>query len=226
MARTATLVWLLVVAPVYAETRGMQITPDGKRVLVNKDVGDERWSITRNDDGTVTGNVFRRGGGEPAFVYCRPLAMPDAYECFGADACRSTTCDGDYASIGTVTLPPGFFARPLPIRMTVDARVPVQAFLLRVRYPTSKGSFQGSGEDVACTTEARGIFTRNDDDQGSLMLSVADATELAFPIDITCLFGAEQGIAMEDLDVVVQEVVSNNGSADPSFVTVDVAVEP
>ena len=74
-----------------AQTRGVQFTPDGKRVLVNKDVGSERWAITRNENGTVTGNVFRSDGGPPAFVFCAPTGAPDAYACFGADACTDAS---------------------------------------------------------------------------------------------------------------------------------------
>ena len=33
---------------VVAQSRGVQFTPDGKRTLVNKDVGSERWAITLN----------------------------------------------------------------------------------------------------------------------------------------------------------------------------------
>src|SRR5262245_1237489 len=53
---------------------GVQISPDGKRVLISKDVGDERWAITLNDDNTVTGNVFPQDGGPPQFVWCEPAA--------------------------------------------------------------------------------------------------------------------------------------------------------
>ena len=42
-----------------ARESGLQITPDERCTLVSKDVGTERWAITRNaDDGSVTGNVF------------------------------------------------------------------------------------------------------------------------------------------------------------------------
>lgn len=74
-----------------AQTRGVQFTPDGKRVLVNKDVGSERWAITKNENGTITGNVFRSDGGPPAFVFCSPTGAPDSYECFGADACTDSS---------------------------------------------------------------------------------------------------------------------------------------
>ena len=73
-----------------AEGRGVQFTPDGKRVLVNKDVGTERWAITLNENGSATGNVFRSDGGPPAFIFCAPLAAANTYECFGADACTDS----------------------------------------------------------------------------------------------------------------------------------------
>lgn len=74
-------------SPAASQTRGVQFTPDGKRVLVNKDVGGERWAITLNEDRTATGNVFRTDGSDPAFVFCAPLDRPNGFACFGADAC-------------------------------------------------------------------------------------------------------------------------------------------
>lgn len=50
---------------------GLQITRDGARVLISKDLAGERWAITRDlTDGTVTGNVFYPDGRDPAFVFC------------------------------------------------------------------------------------------------------------------------------------------------------------
>lgn len=50
---------------------GLQITRDGARVLISKDLAGERWAITRDvTSGTVTGNVFYPDGREPAFVFC------------------------------------------------------------------------------------------------------------------------------------------------------------
>ena len=117
---------------------GVQVTPDTNRVLVSKDVGNERWAITRNDDGTVTGNVFPRDGGPPSFVWCESLDddgfggfgdfwddfIDDLigddddddgndqlrYACSGADACPSSPCDDDqWSFIADVTLPRSFF---------------------------------------------------------------------------------------------------------------------
>lgn len=117
---------------------GVQVTPDTNRVLVSKDVGDERWAITRNDDGTVTGNVFRSDGGDPSFVWCEQTGGDDddffddfldflddligddddddgnddelQYRCFGADRCENTPCTTDeWSFIADVSLPESFF---------------------------------------------------------------------------------------------------------------------
>src|SRR5262249_35001961 len=62
----------LVALPSRGAPSGLQVTPDGKRTLVSKDVNGQRWAITMNpDDGTVTGNVFLPEGGEPQFVWCQ-----------------------------------------------------------------------------------------------------------------------------------------------------------
>lgn len=98
---------------------GLQISPDGRRVLISKDVGVERWAITENDDGSVTGNVFRADGGEPSFVACTrlrddghpdPLRVQITFSCSGADACRDATCPpSTWTPLGEVTLEGSFF---------------------------------------------------------------------------------------------------------------------
>ena len=117
---------------------GVQVTPDTNRVLVSKDVGDERWAIGRNDDGTVTGNVFRSDGGDPSFVWCEQTGGDDddffddfidflddligndddddgnddqlQYSCFGADRCDDAPCTADeWSFIADVSLPESFF---------------------------------------------------------------------------------------------------------------------
>ncbi len=92
--------------------RGIQLTPGGKRVLVNKDVGAERWAITLNrDDGTATGNVFVPGGGEPAFIFCEPLPSPNAFSCFGAGPCVTRQCVRS-VRVHRRCRPPSGFLRP------------------------------------------------------------------------------------------------------------------
>jgi len=102
---------------------GLQITPDGKRTLVSKDVGSERWAITLNaDDGSVTGNVFKSDGSEPSFVWCQWIyddGNPDpeqrrlTFACSGADACPGPSCPaGQWVALATVQLPYAFFLPP------------------------------------------------------------------------------------------------------------------
>jgi hypothetical protein len=117
---------------------GVQVTPDAERVLVSKDVGDERWVITRNDDGTVTGNVVPLDGGPPSFVWCEQLGGDDddlfddfidfigdliggdddddgsddelTLACAGAGPCSDEPCTADeWSFIADVTLPESFF---------------------------------------------------------------------------------------------------------------------
>jgi hypothetical protein len=94
---------------------GIQITPDQQRVLINKDVETQRWSITRNlDDLTVTGNVFFLEGGDPLFLFCEQQGqVGDQLDlrCSAADGCSDTGCP-DFEFIADVTLPESFFALP------------------------------------------------------------------------------------------------------------------
>lgn len=94
---------------------GVQVTPDGKRTLVSKDVGDERWAITLDHvDGSVTGNVFRAEGGAPQFVWCEPVAGAplgqQAFSCEGSDSCAGGACTpAQWAFIDEVDVPAAFF---------------------------------------------------------------------------------------------------------------------
>ncbi len=98
---------------------GTRTTPDGKQVLISKDVGSERWAISMNlEDGTVTGNVFRPGA-EPSFVWCErkgddgsldPVNGEIRYSCRGASPCDSSPCDtSEWSALGDVSLPGSFF---------------------------------------------------------------------------------------------------------------------
>ncbi|MBI3770337.1 MAG: hypothetical protein HY271_17840 [Deltaproteobacteria bacterium] len=110
---TALVLVLLAPHAVLAADRGIQLSPDGKRVMANKDIGAERWAITFNkDDGTVVGNVFREDGSPPAFVFCRPASEANVFECFGADACAGSPCTNGFSPLGMVTLPSSFFEVP------------------------------------------------------------------------------------------------------------------
>lgn len=117
---------------------GLQITPDDKRTILSKDVGAERWAITRNhDDGSVTGNVFFPEGGDPLFVFCEQTGASGSdllFDCFGSDLCPFTPCPGDlWSSLASVTLPESFFLpegdapapTPVPTVGTVPTPTPV-----------------------------------------------------------------------------------------------------
>ena len=53
--------------------RGVQFSSDGELTFVSKDVGNERFAITREADDTLTGNVFFTDGRDPAFIVCDSL---------------------------------------------------------------------------------------------------------------------------------------------------------
>jgi hypothetical protein len=110
------VVAILAAVPAFAQS-GVQVTFDGKRTLISKDVGSDRWAITFNsDDQTVTGNVFRSGGGEPAFVWCGETSNDGnqlVLSCFGADKCPETPCPAsDWTFISNVTIPTQFVLPP------------------------------------------------------------------------------------------------------------------
>jgi len=118
---------------VAARPSGLQVTGDGKRTLISKDVGDERWAISRNaDDGSATGNVFFPAGGEPKFVWCGQEGTTGddlVFSCSGADACRDTICGPEqWSYIAQVQLPASFFSPPARVRLE-DLEVTVLATL-------------------------------------------------------------------------------------------------
>ena len=81
---------------------GIQMTPDSRRYLISKDVGNERWAISFDlATRTVTGNVFKTDGSPPSFIWCQvasetPAADPAAnqylLDCYGAEACSAAPC--------------------------------------------------------------------------------------------------------------------------------------
>jgi hypothetical protein len=101
----------------------------------------------------------------------------------------------------------------------------IQAFQVRAAYQTAKGNFTGTAENVECTiTGGGGIFTKNDNDTGTLTLSVANTSNLTFPVDIVCGFDATSAVASGDFTVTVQEVTQNNGPGNIADLTVATSV--
>jgi N-acetylneuraminic acid mutarotase len=100
-------------APAHAQSP-LQVTPDNRSVLVSKDVGGERWAVTRKRaDGSVSGNVFFPAGGNPLFVWCSELAEnadEATYACSGADRCVASPClPSAWTFVDEVHLPQDFF---------------------------------------------------------------------------------------------------------------------
>ncbi len=92
---------------------GIQFSPDGKRIFVSKDVGGQRFAITRNaDDHTVTGNVFSFDGGAPKFIVCVENGSEVRVRCAVADPCSSPACPEAFVDVGDRQLPPDFFVAP------------------------------------------------------------------------------------------------------------------
>ena len=79
----------------------LQITPDGSQVMIQKDFGSERWSISYEPaSGLFLGNVFKTDGSPPSFIACNRTAADEenlTFSCQGADACRDTSCPGTRA---------------------------------------------------------------------------------------------------------------------------------
>lgn len=75
--------------PSFAQAQSsVQWTRSRDATLVSKDVGPERWSITRRlSDGRVTGNVFRSDGGATSFLDCAQTSSDGTsvvLDCYGA----------------------------------------------------------------------------------------------------------------------------------------------
>jgi len=111
---------------------GSTLTPDRLSYVVNKDVGNERWTINLNLASldpqraiNVTGNVYRSGQ-SPSFVWCQErddssgtLADPSSIfrlRCSGASACGATAtgCAREQWSLiaDLVEIPASFFLPP------------------------------------------------------------------------------------------------------------------
>lgn len=100
-------------------------------------------------------------------------------------------------------------------------------FQFTVTYPTGKGGFAGSANHVTCSTPSREIFTKNDQDDGKLILSLANTLVLAFPVRIDCRFDlvGGQGLTPADVGITATEVTDETGEVgDPATLVVAVGV--
>ena len=144
----------------------------------------------------------------------RPTSTP------GAPVRTATATPG--APVVTVTPTPGIeTVATVDFDLTVTA--PVQGFKFDAGYPTAKGNFEGSAENVNCTlSPAGGTFVPNDNDTGTLKIVLGNAVNLTFPINIECKFAQTAGntLTTSDLAITVTEVTQNGAVGDPSVLTV------
>ncbi len=117
-------------------------------------------------------------------------------------------------------------AQTQAVTINFTATEGIQGFQVTVAYPTAKGSFQGAGSAVTCAITGGGsaFFTKNDKDDGDLVLSVAGAENLTFPVDIVCPFEATSTIVASDITVTVDEVTQNNASGNAAALVPAVTV--
>lgn len=129
------------------------------------------------------------------------------------------------ATPAATATPPGTLGTKA--RFTITAAEPLFGFQLAITYPIAKGSFAGSGRLVQCSTPSREIFVKNDHDDGTLELLLANAFSLAFPVIIDCTFdaGGGAGVSASELVVTGKEVTDEMGLVgDPSTLTVAIDV--
>ena len=117
----------MLLLPTIVHATGVRLAPDASAMLVNKDVGNERWAIALNTDvtshaeGNLTGSVFRPGE-EPLFFWCSAVDVDvrggnvaDAtfsWNCYMQQGCSSDECAiglSAWNDIGHVELPGRFF---------------------------------------------------------------------------------------------------------------------
>jgi hypothetical protein len=105
-----------------AQPRNLQVTPAGDHVLINKDVGDERWALSYDlFADTLTGTVYFESGQNPAFYDCTNTTPEDPetvnLSCSisnpgcGASPATTTACPqgGEWQPVATQPLPRSFF---------------------------------------------------------------------------------------------------------------------
>lgn len=133
---------------------------------------------------------------------------------------HSTTTPQHTATPERATATPTSTTANVVFTVTTSAAL---GFQFTATYPTGKGSFVGSANGVNCTTASGGIFTKNDQDDGNLILSVANTSPVTFPIFIVCKFDVASGqnLQDEDLGITTKDVTDVNGAVgDPNALTV------
>jgi hypothetical protein len=121
---------------------------------------------------------------------------------------------------GSAAGSPGPTATPAPLATTVrvdfaiTSGEPLLGFQLTVLYPTASGSFTGSGAHVECPLGASGIFVKNDQDDGHLILAAIDLSPYPSAFNLSCTFDVAAGhvLTPADIGVTVTEVTRPDGT--------------
>lgn len=115
---------------------------------------------------------------------------------------------------------PGSTVTPAPVATTVRVDFAITTeeqllgFQLTVLYPTASGSFTGSGAHVECPLGASGIFVKNDQDDGHLILAAIDLSPYPSAFNLSCTFDVAAGhvLTPADISVTVTEVTRPDGT--------------
>jgi len=133
--------------------------------------------------------------------------------------------------VGHPTVTPSGAQTHATVTFEISASATVLGFQIAVAYPTAKGRFTGSAGSVQCSTPSRERFTKNHKDDGTLILSLAFPTALAFPVTISCSFDDAVGATLDsgDFTIAAKEVttLSNDDTGvvgDPDTLTIAVGV--
>ncbi len=144
-------------------SRALQISDDGARVFVNKDVDGQRYAIAQfTADRTITGNVFVGPDVPPKFIVCDPLGEPDEHrwQCEVADSCPAPPAECTFGGFSAeVTLPADFFVLDQEVTQAANAFGATDALTSLIRIgvapiPTGSGAGQ-AGTARAGLTDAQ-----------------------------------------------------------------------
>ena len=196
--------------PCPTTTRALQISDDGARIFVNKDVDGQRYAIAQfTADRTITGNVFVGPDVPPKFIICDPLGEPDEHRwlCDVSDSCPAPPAECTFGGFSAeVTLPADFFVLNVEATQTTNAFGTTGAVTSAIRVgvasiPTGAAAGQADGAQVVLvdaqseecpgggTVQMNGDAIEYDDCRvGSLVCSgTGSASGGTFSAELSCL---------------------------------------
>jgi len=112
------------------------------------------------------------------------------------------------------TATPASVATTVRVDFAITSEEQLLGFQLTVLYPTASGSFTGSGAHVECPLGASGIFVKNDQDDGHLILAAIDLSHYPSAFNLSCTFDVAAGhvLTPADIGVTVTEVTRPDGT--------------